>query len=289
MDGSAQRLKASDFDDITKEILTTAITIFRCLVVTRAPFPDSILIETKLAKEAWREACGAKGINVRLTPGLMKMILKRTSHVRGELKTKMRSLTGSFFGFRANDSREVIRRNRDRAESLKEGSLFAYKDWESKQGIYKTDLLQMGVNHMWFANRNDEGIVYHQYFNPLPVETMALLLASIECCIDEWGTGIKEDVKFSAANYASVYNTHLDSLQRFEEHTAPYKLLEKIRVNLHDAARFHAGVDFLLASSTGSRVTEEAFDDALLEYEQEMQDEEEEQDERDGTEAQGDM
>lgn len=53
--------------------------------------------------------------------------------------------------------------------------------------------------------------------------------------------------------------------------------------------RFHAGVDFLLASSTGSRVTEEAFDDALLEYEQEMQDEEEEQDERDGTEAQGDM
>lgn len=74
MDGSAQRLKASDFDDITKEILTTAITIFRCLVVTRAPFPDSILIETKLAKEAWREACSAKGINVRLTPGLMKMV-----------------------------------------------------------------------------------------------------------------------------------------------------------------------------------------------------------------------
>ncbi|KAJ8592844.1 hypothetical protein M405DRAFT_722677, partial [Rhizopogon salebrosus TDB-379] len=118
-------------------------------------------------------------INVRLTPALMKMILKRTSHVRGELKTKMRSLTGSFFGFRAGDNRDVIRRNRDRAESLKEGSLFAYQDWESKRGIYKTELLQMGANDMWFANRNDEGIIYHQYFNPFPVKTMALMLAAV--------------------------------------------------------------------------------------------------------------
>lgn len=48
----------------------------------------------------------------------------------------MRSLTGSFFGFRANDSREVIRRNRDRAESLKEGSLFAYKVCDGSSTLF---------------------------------------------------------------------------------------------------------------------------------------------------------
>jgi hypothetical protein len=60
----------------------------------------------------------------------------------------------------------------------------------------------------------------------------------VECCIDEWITGVKEDIKFSLAGYASVYQAHLESLMRFEERTAAYKLLEKIRINLHDTARF---------------------------------------------------
>ncbi|KAG0692415.1 hypothetical protein DFH29DRAFT_969451 [Suillus ampliporus] len=148
-----RRCYASDFDNISKEILTTATSIFRCLVVTRAPFPDTIAVETKLAKEAWREAGQIKGTNVKLTPTAVKILLKCTSHVRGELKTKMRTLTHSFFGFRSSDSREVIRHNRDLAESLKEGSAFVFKDWTMKKGIYKTELLQEGINIMWFVNR----------------------------------------------------------------------------------------------------------------------------------------
>ena len=72
MDGS--RLKAGDFDDITKGILTTAASIYRCLIVTRAPFPESIVIETKLAKEAWKEACHLKGMAIKLTPSLVKIV-----------------------------------------------------------------------------------------------------------------------------------------------------------------------------------------------------------------------
>ncbi|KAG2351827.1 hypothetical protein BDR07DRAFT_1500164 [Suillus spraguei] len=53
---------------------------------------------------------------------------------------------------RRGDSFEVIRHNRDQAESLKEGSSFVFKDWTSKTGIYKTELLQEGINIMWFAN-----------------------------------------------------------------------------------------------------------------------------------------
>ena len=49
--------------------------------------------------------------------------------------------------------------------------------------------------------------------------------------------GLKEDIKFSAAIYSSVYNSHLDSLRRFEERTAGYKLLDKICINLQETAR----------------------------------------------------
>ncbi|KAG1784618.1 uncharacterized protein HD556DRAFT_1221226, partial [Suillus plorans] len=227
-DGSRQRVKASDFDNISKEILTTACSIFRCLIVTRAPFPDSVAVETNLAKEAWHEACKIKDIDVKITPLAVKMLLNRTSHVRGELKTKMRLLTSSFYGFRASNSMQVMQQNRDRAESLKADSAFIFKDWSSKKGVYKTELLQEGINLMWFSNRNDEGLIYHKYFNPFPVRALALVLTAIECCIDEWLPGIKEDIKFTSATYGAVYNNHLGSLLRFDERTAPYKLLERI-------------------------------------------------------------
>ncbi|KAG1750475.1 uncharacterized protein EDB91DRAFT_1244056 [Suillus paluster] len=254
-------MKASDFDDVSKEILVTA------------PFPDNLAVETKLAKAAWHEACQIKGINVKLMPLVVKMFLTRTSQVHGELKTKMRSLTGSFFGFRTSNSNDVIRQNRDLAESLKDGSVFAFKDWASKKGIYKTELLQLGINVMWFANHHDEGVIYHKYFNPMPVEVIALVLTTIECCIDKWLQRLKEDIKFTLATYGTVYHDHFGSLQHFNERTAPYKLLERIRINLHDTAHFHAGVDTLpTMSSSASQISDEAFEDAIQEYRLEEQD-----------------
>jgi hypothetical protein len=74
IDGSCQRMKASNFDDISKEILVMATSIFRCLIATQAPFPDNVAVETKLAKTAWHEACQIKGINVKLTPSGVKMV-----------------------------------------------------------------------------------------------------------------------------------------------------------------------------------------------------------------------
>lgn len=73
-DGSRQRTKAGDFDEISKEILVTATSIFRCLIVTQAPFPDGVAVEMRLAKEAWRDACEIKGANVKITPPLVKIV-----------------------------------------------------------------------------------------------------------------------------------------------------------------------------------------------------------------------
>ncbi|KAG1865455.1 hypothetical protein DFJ58DRAFT_864495 [Suillus subalutaceus] len=244
LDGSC--LKVSDFDDISKEVLVMAVSIFRCLLVMHAPFPDTIAVEMKLAKEAWNESCKIKGANIKLTPSAMKM--------------------------------EVIRHNRDQAKSLKEGSSFVFKDWTSKTGIYKTKLLQEGINIMWFANRNDEGIIYYKYFNPIPTEVRCTRSDSreshpIECCIDKWAQGLKEDIKFTSATYGSVYKGHLASLQRFQQHTAPYKLLEKICDNLHDTARFHAGVEPLaMISAAPHQINDNTFEDAIREYQLEEQD-----------------
>ncbi|KIK81197.1 hypothetical protein PAXRUDRAFT_156670, partial [Paxillus rubicundulus Ve08.2h10] len=76
-----------------------------------------------------------------------------------------------------------------------------------------------------------------RYFNPILTTTIALLLAVIKCCINEWVTGIKSDIKFMAAAYATVYKDHLVSLHTFNQHTAAYDLLGQIQQTLHDNAR----------------------------------------------------
>ncbi|KAG1887610.1 hypothetical protein F4604DRAFT_1916411 [Suillus subluteus] len=173
-------------------------------------------------REAWREASNLAHLAVRLTPSLVKMMTRRTSHVRGELKTKMRALTASFFGFRTSRSTVAIKQNRDLAESLKDGSCFAFK---------------------------------------------------IECCIDEWLTGVKEDIKFSSAAYAPVYQVHLTSLRRFDERTSAYKLLEKICDNVLDVARLHAGVHLAQPGlATPVSFADTVFEDAIREYEAETRD-----------------
>lgn len=112
--------------------------------MTRAPFPETLIIETKLAKDAWREASNMAELTIQLTPSLVKMVclvsaslpylifcciwmMRRTSQVCVELKAKMHVLTASFFGFRASRSIPAIKENRNLAESLKEGSHFVFK------------------------------------------------------------------------------------------------------------------------------------------------------------------
>lgn len=80
-DGShyPSHVKVADFDDVSKDILVTAISLFRCLIVTKAPFPDSIADETMLGKDAWCEACQLKGVNIKLTPLAIKMVSRLLS------------------------------------------------------------------------------------------------------------------------------------------------------------------------------------------------------------------
>ncbi|KAG2355605.1 hypothetical protein BDR07DRAFT_1493008 [Suillus spraguei] len=91
----------------------------------------------------------------------------------------------------------------------------------------------------------------------------AAKICQIECCIDEWTTGVREDIKFSSVAYSPVYLGHLDSLLRFRERTAAYKLLGKISDNLLDVAQFHAGVSMAVIIDG---FADDVFDDAIREY-----------------------
>ncbi|TFK58262.1 hypothetical protein BDN72DRAFT_748755, partial [Pluteus cervinus] len=84
-------------------------------------------------------------------------------------------------------------------------------------GLYENTLVQKFLNGMSFKNKDDDGIRFEQYFNPVPVEGFALFYTAIECCADEWATGVQADIHFTAATYRSVYKKHLATLTKFKE------------------------------------------------------------------------
>ncbi|KAJ6585983.1 hypothetical protein B0H19DRAFT_1111100 [Mycena capillaripes] len=188
--------------------------------------------EADMVKLAWSKMEEELKISMALTPDIAKLIARRGPQMRGELKTKVRALTELVFGFESGQNKRNVRKNRQLAEDLKEGLGYCYK------GLYKAKIIQKSVNQMWFNNRRDEGATHPELFGPVfPRPAFALVLTAIECCIDEWATGVKTDVPFTAADYRSVYQEHLKCLDEFEKHTAPRDILGNILTRTHNIGR----------------------------------------------------
>lgn len=268
---SGNRPKASDFQDLTKECLALAISVYRCLISTTNPFPDHTA-ETQLAGEAWAIACEDLETNDPLTPKISKLITNRGSHLRGELKTKARPIVETYYDFESGIHQKIIARNRDVAEELKDGYGYTYKQnhrtHSERRGLYKNPLIQKIVNVMWFRNRQDEGIKFNKYFHPIKPEMVALVLTVIDCCIDEWMTGIRADCAFTTAAYRDTYLEHLQCIEEFKSHDERHgnnKIFDNISLKLYNRGRFHGGAQPISLAKMRV-ISSSAFEAAIKEY-----------------------
>jgi hypothetical protein len=68
------RPKARDYNDVAKEIILQAATIYRCLLSTENGFPE-LAVETELVKSAWEDANKESGMSpLALTPDIAKIV-----------------------------------------------------------------------------------------------------------------------------------------------------------------------------------------------------------------------
>ncbi|KAF7371540.1 hypothetical protein MVEN_00009000 [Mycena venus] len=273
---SSGRPRAKDLDDQAKEYTICAIDRYRCFISAKQFFTDHTT-EPVLVHHAWDETCEELGERIPLTRVIYKLIANRGPQCRGELKTKVRPLAEIMFGFKSGHNKKDINFNRTHAENLKDGARLAFKDPENKKGLFKHPILQKACNTMWFANRRDEGPSHSELFNPLPEEALAALLTVTENTIDEYLTGIRTNVPFTANEYRPVYETHLQSLREFREHTAKYNLLDKILTRMHNVGRFHSGAQPITTAPT-SVLSKDVLDAALKDWEEDSETESEGED-----------
>ena len=115
----------------------------------------------------------------------------------------MASLVEALNGFDSGWSRRAIAENQRIAEELKANKGFVFVVYFSEsffsftfsqqfnfqelldeqdgkhKGIYNHPIIQKAVNKTWFKNKWDEGIMYPDYFKPLSVPSIALILTAV--------------------------------------------------------------------------------------------------------------
>ncbi|KAG6835259.1 hypothetical protein H0H93_003351 [Arthromyces matolae] len=262
--------RAADYDELTQEYIYRAILLYRVLLSGDLAFPTHAQ-ETQAAIDVWAQVCSEFSLKFPLTPRIAKLITNRGSQLRGELKTKAASLVEVFYDFETGHNRKILKKNRDKAEYLKEDNRYIYKvhdeDITKCQGLYQSKLIQKIVNAMWFKDKEDEGVIFFEDFSPFPIPALALVLTVIDCCLDEWITGVKTQINFSSKLYRDTYNAHLKDIEQFEKYTKDHssQVLESICTKLHNRGRFNAGAR--PASELDNRtVHPAAFAAAIQEY-----------------------
>ncbi|KAF8155442.1 hypothetical protein B0H34DRAFT_798630 [Crassisporium funariophilum] len=187
------RPKASDYNEVAKEVILTAAAIYCCLISTSNAFP-SPSEEAEMIKQAWDRANEdtAQRIPIALSPLIAKMISACGSQIRSKVKACVVMYVETLYGFGSGRGKSIIKQNCKLAEELKHNSSgYLYKNFDNKSGLYQHPIIQKITNKVWFNNPRDEGIVYVDLFDPISVEAIALVLTAVECGIDSWATGVK--------------------------------------------------------------------------------------------------
>ena len=50
---------------------------------------------------------------------------------------------------------------------------------EDPEGIFRNPLIELAIKESFFKNKKDIGVKYANYFNPMPLETIALIVTMV--------------------------------------------------------------------------------------------------------------
>ncbi|KAH9071106.1 hypothetical protein EDB83DRAFT_315049 [Lactarius deliciosus] len=117
-------------------------------------------------------------------------ICKRLS---AELKPRFATLVEHMYSFNTSLARASIIYNATRAQELLRDMNFIYPESRTSCDPYRHPIIQRAINTTWFRNEDDIGVVDREHFSPMPISVIAITLAVIEWCIDEWSDGTRRD------------------------------------------------------------------------------------------------
>ncbi|KAL1709624.1 hypothetical protein EV121DRAFT_267113 [Schizophyllum commune] len=148
------------------------------------------------------------------------LVALRGSQMRGDMKTMSRNevvLLKVFPTHKSTDP-QVIDAARKTYDGLTTGSAFTRS---TSGSMYGAEIIRSVIARVLFAHGDQSiGIVCEKIFQDLmPLPTIALACAAIQCSLDEWKTGVYEPVTFSELVYKPKYDAFLADLTNWSTFT----------------------------------------------------------------------
>ncbi|THG93666.1 hypothetical protein EW026_g7633 [Hermanssonia centrifuga] len=242
------RARQQDYDAVVKHIIKTAIDLYEVKLLTVSAFPLQSM-EADWVTEVWTEACQHEGVKYRITPDLYKMLTRRGTHLRSELKIKARKTVAMYYKLKPGQSTSAKEKNKRLIVKLlqetgPDRNLFIYpvkeqaREPATRQHIYRHPAIGNIINEYVFGDRNLLGVLYTEYFgDQLPKPTIALAATFIEFCLKEWAEGHFDDATFTVSKNSTIFASHLADLDKFQRLTMQFDLYRDITDSAHTAGR----------------------------------------------------
>jgi len=241
-------------EDISDPVIEVALPLYRCYLSCKDAFPSSDLTE-EWKSDVLRNACESIGGYLGPLPSAEMFVVASTTLLT-DMKAKIKHQVDTIYGFDTSRAPDSISRNAGLAQALLTDLTFIYCETnigDTPQHPYRHPAIQRAINMMWFQSKDDDGIVFHEHFMPIPIRAIALALTVIECCIGEWTDGTYKASNWKEDHYKTTYLSHIKSLTDLRDHQPPHgeELLAQIQYDLLKEARIHAGAPFEPVIGTG--------------------------------------
>ncbi|KAG1787090.1 uncharacterized protein HD556DRAFT_1449145 [Suillus plorans] len=231
--GTRGRVRSADFDKLYASTIHLAVGHYQSILANTTIYPNDIEARD-WSGQAWAAACRSQGVRIDYDEDAYKLITERGSNLRSDLKTALRALVETEFGFKNDKTPEAIRFNAELASTLLGNrKLFTCKNREAGKGLFEADIILKGITKWCYDRKNSLGATLTSYFKDTTtggasLGIIAAVLTGIEACVVEWTTGTKIESRFYKERYAAIFETYYKMLVDFDEGTRHADILPKI-------------------------------------------------------------
>lgn len=163
-------------------VMSDAKRLWRCYLTCRNAFPTPDMKGDWL-EDLWREACRKTEVDPSLLAfPLVEEIVVGSTTLLSDMKTKITHLVESLYGFDTSRAPDSISRNAKLAHALLAKKAFICREPNiggTPQHPLRHSIIQEAINTIWFQDEKGDGVVFHEHFLPMPIQTISLVLTVV--------------------------------------------------------------------------------------------------------------
>ncbi|KAG9084323.1 hypothetical protein FRC06_004123, partial [Ceratobasidium sp. 370] len=168
------------------------------------------------ASKSWRVTWRQQLPHLELqaaSPMIKSILVNSLATGRGRFKDPVRPLVEFKLGFIKPPSNDADVNHNLTIFRAVHPNAFHCTEFSPPYGHYESDLVTHAIACTMFSTPTSIGVVHREFFKPMPLTTVAFVLAMIQFCIEEWETGYFKPHDLNMTDTLHKYVAHLRGLK----------------------------------------------------------------------------